>query len=139
MKKTILIALTLLTSSSLMAGNYAPTDGERARWTMSDMMAWRTALEAYAHDHRAYPTAANIDELRKVLEGKYMAVAPVNDAWGRAYRYEYRGSGFRLVSGGADGKFEEGTWSAKGPAASLNDDAVMTSESGWLTRFWSLQ
>ena len=139
MKKTILIALTLLTSSSILAGSYAPTDGERARWTMSDMMSWRTALEAYAKDHRAYPAAANIDELRKALEGKYMMVAPVHDAWGRAYRYERNGEGFRLVSGGADGRFEEATWSAKGPAASLSDDAVMTDESGWLTRFWSLQ
>ncbi|HEX6083302.1 MAG TPA: type II secretion system protein GspG [Thermoanaerobaculia bacterium] len=140
MKKTILLALALLTSSSsVLAGSYAPTDGERARWTMSDMTSWRTALEAYAKDHRAYPAAANIDELRKALEGKYMAVAPVHDAWGRAYRWERTGDGFRLVSSGADGSFDEASWSQKGIAKSLDDDAVMTSESGWLTRFWSLQ
>lgn len=139
MKKTILIALALLTSSSVLAGSYAPTDGERARWTMSDMMSWRTALEAYAKDNRSYPAAANIDELRKALEGKYMAVAPVRDAWGREYRYQRHGDGFRLVSSGADGSFDEATWSQKGIATSLNDDAVMTGDSGWLTRFWSLQ
>lgn len=139
MKKTILIVLALVTSTTVLAGNYAPTDGERARWTMSDMMSWRTALKAYAKDHHAYPAAANIEELRKALEGKYMAVAPVHDAWGRAYRYERHGDGFRLVSSGADGSFDEATWSRKGIATSLNDDAVMTSESGWLTRFWSLQ
>jgi hypothetical protein len=138
-KKTILIVLALVTSTSVLAGNYAPNDGERARWTMSDMMSWRTALEAYARDHRAYPAAANIDELRKALEGKYMAVAPVRDAWGRAYRWQRTGDGFRLVSGGADGSFDEATWSQKGIATSLNDDAVMTDESGWLTRFWSLE
>jgi len=138
--KTILLVLTLFTASSLFAGGgYAPTDGERARWTMSDMTSWRTALEAYAKDHGGYPAATNIDELRKALEGKYMAVAPLHDAWGRAYRYAGSGDGFRLVSGGADGRFEEATWSAKGRTASLDDDAVMTNESGWLTRFWSLQ
>ena len=139
MKKTLFMLLAFLTASSLSAGGYAPTDGERARWTMSDMTSWRTALEAYAKDHRAYPAAANLEELRKALEGKYMAVAPVHDAWGRAYRYEKHGEGFRLVSGGADGKFDEATWSQKGIARSLDDDAVMTDEGGWLTRFWSLQ
>lgn len=140
MKKTIFIALALLISPFLFAGSgYAPTDGERARWTMSDMMAWRTALEAYAHDHGDYPAAANIDELRKVLEQKYMAVAPVRDAWGRPYRYERNGDGFRLVSAGADGQFDDKSWSVKGMAKSLSEDAVMTNESGWLTRFWSLE
>ncbi len=139
MKKTLFMLLAFLTASSLSAGGYAPTDGERARWTMSDMTSWRIALEAYAKDHRAYPAAANIEELRKELQGKYMMVAPVHDAWGRAYRYERDGDGFRLVSGGADGQFDEGSWSKKGPAKSLNDDAVMTHEGGWLTRFWSLE
>ncbi len=140
MNKILLLALTLCTTTSLFAGGgYAPTDGERARWTMSDMTSWRTALEAYAKDHRAYPAAAHIEELRKELQGKYMMVAPVHDAWGRAYRYERDGDGFRLVSGGADGQFDERSWSKKGPAKSLNDDAVMTHEGGWLTRFWSLE
>ena len=139
MKKTILFALALVASSSLFAGGYSPTDGERARWTMSDMTSWRTALEAYAKDHGAYPAAADIAELRKALEGRYMAVAPVRDAWGRDYRWQRHGDGFRLVSSGADGLFDEATWPSKGMVRSLDGDAVMTHESGWLTRFWSLQ
>jgi hypothetical protein len=140
MNKILLFALTLFTATSLLAGGgYAPTDAERARWTMSDMGAWRTALEAYAKDHGSYPAAADVEALREELQGKYMLVAPVHDAWGRAYRYERNGDGFRLVSGGADGKFDEGSWSARGRAASLNDDAVMTNEGGWLSRFWSLE
>ncbi|HVG24705.1 MAG TPA: type II secretion system protein GspG [Thermoanaerobaculia bacterium] len=136
MKKNILLGLTFLT---LFAGTYAPTDGERARWTMSDMMSWRTALEAYAQDHKVYPAAANIQELRNAVEKKYMMVAPVNDAWGRPYRYERVGNGFRLVSSGADGRFDAQSWSAKGRATSLDEDAVMTDDGSWLTRFWSLE
>ncbi len=133
MNRILLAALTLV----LAGGAYLPTDAERARWTMSDMTSWRTALEAWAHDHgNAYPAAANIDELRKEIEGRYMIVAPAKDAWGRAYRYQRNGDGFRLVSAGADGTFDESAWSAPGRAKSLSDDAVMN-ERGF--RAWSLE
>ena len=139
MRTSLVIILTLVSSSLFAGSSYTPTDRDRARWTMSDMTSWRTALEAYAKDHGSYPAAANIDELRNELEKKYMAVAPVVDAWGRPYRYERSGDGFRLVSAGADGRFDAGSWGTKGRAASLNDDAVMTDEGRWLVRFWSLE
>jgi Type II secretion system (T2SS), protein G len=139
MKKIILIALALLGSSTLSAGApYVPTDAERARWTMSDMGSWRMALQAYAQDHKTYPAAKDLGELRKALEGKYMAVAPLHDAWGHPYHFERTGDGFRLVSGGADGKLDAQSWTDKGRAASLADDAVMTNEGPWLARSWSL-
>ncbi|HUR79928.1 MAG TPA: type II secretion system protein GspG [Thermoanaerobaculia bacterium] len=136
MNRILLATLTLVLSGAA----YVPTDAERARWTMSDMMSWRTALEAYAHDHHdAYPAAPNIDGLRKELEGKYMLVAPAKDAWGNPYRYQRNGDGFRLVSAGADGAFDEATWSTPGRARSFGDDAVMTNEARWLFRSWSLE
>jgi hypothetical protein len=135
MYRVLLATLTLV----LAGGAYLPTDAERARWTMSDMTSWRTALEAYAHDHKAYPAAATIDDLRKEIEGRYMIVAPAKDAWGRPYRYQRNGDGFRLVSAGADGTFDESTWSTPGRTESLSDDAVMSNEGRWLFRSWSLE
>ena len=142
MNKTILIALILFITTPgklVAADSYVPTDGERARWTMSDMLSLRTAIEAYAKDNKAYPAAANVEELRKQLEGRYMIVAPVRDAWGNPYRYERNGDGFRLVSGGSDGAFDATTWSSAGRATSLSDDAVMNEQGRWLFRFWSLE
>lgn len=137
--KILILALTLLAPRLVAGGPYAPTDAERARWTMSDMLSWRTALEAYARDHKSYPAAVTIDELRAAIEGKYMLVAPVHDAWGNPYRYERVGDGFRLVSGGADARFDSTTWSKPGRSESLADDAVMSNEGGFLVRSWSLQ
>jgi hypothetical protein len=138
--RSLILILTLLAASAALAGDaYNPTDAERARWTMSDMLSWRTALEAYAKDNKAYPAAATIEDLRAAVEGKYMLVAPVRDAWGNPYRYERAGEGFRFVSGGADGRFDDTTWSTPGRAQSLSDDAVLGHENGWLFRSWSLQ
>jgi hypothetical protein len=140
--KAILIALALfasLTDQLLAADPYAPTDAERARWTMSDMLSWRTALEAYAQDHKTYPVAATLDELRKQVEGRYTMVAPARDAWGNAYRYERNGDGFRLVSAGADGRFDEATWATGGQAGSLAADAVVSDQGRWLFRSWSFE
>ena len=136
MNRVLLATLTLV----LAGGAYLPTDAERARWTMSDMLSLRTALEAYAHDHgNAYPAVTTIDGLRKELEGKYTIVAPARDAWGREYRYQRNGDGFRLVSAGADGTFDESTWSTPGRVKSLADDAVLSNERRWLFRSWSFE
>jgi hypothetical protein len=140
MKKRVLIALTLFLTTPLLAGGaYAPSDAERARWTMSDMATWRTALEAYAKDNGAYPAAASLEELRTAVEGRYMLVAPMHDAWGNAYRYERVGHGYRIVSAGADGAFDTASWATRSMLASLDDDAVATHEGQWLARFWRLQ
>ncbi|HVE72574.1 MAG TPA: type II secretion system protein GspG [Thermoanaerobaculia bacterium] len=142
MIKSILIALILLatlTGPLTAADSCTPTGAERARWTMSDMLSLRTALEAYAQDNKAYPTVTGIDELRKQLEGKYMLVAPVRDAWGTPYRYERNGDGFRLVSAGADAKFDASAWSTAGRLKSLSDDAVMSEQGRWLFRSWSFE
>lgn len=140
MKKTLLVTLTLLLASSAFAGQpYEPNDKDRARWTMSDMMSWRVALAAYHKDHRAYPAAGTLDDVRAAVEKKYIAVAPMVDAWGNPYRYEALPDGYRIVSSGADGKFDSDRDATRGILTSMADDAVATHEGGWLLRFWSLE
>ena len=118
---------------------YSPTDQDRARWTMSDMMSWRTALQAYASDHGVYPDAKNLNELRDAVQPVYIAHAPMVDAWGNAYRYELISPvQFRLVSSGSDGKFEPATWTAAAKGLPFDADAVVTNEGRWMYRAWNL-
>jgi hypothetical protein len=141
MKRTLItiIALIIATGATPLfaADPYVPSDQERARWTMDDMNDLRTALAAYATDHREYPNAKTIEEVSAALEPKYIAHRPMHDAWGHPYRYEVDGKGgYRLVSAGADGVFQPDTWNENGRTKDLNADAVATKESEWLQRSW---
>ena len=141
MKKIVFAAVVLfLTSLAVSAGEpWQPTDLDRARWTMSDMVSWRTALAAYRQDHASYPAARTLEEARAAVEGRYIAHVPMVDAWGNPYRYEALPDGYRLTSGGADGRFDAGEASVPGRLSSFDDDAVATHEGRWLFRFWSLE
>ena len=134
--------MNLMTFCLLIAATtYVPNDAERARWTMQDMQSWRIVMAAYAQDHDGkYPQVKTIEELRAVAEPTYIAHAPMTDAWGNAYRLVPDANGaLRVISAGADGKFEDATWSAGGELKSFDDDAVATPGRGWLFRHWSLK
>ena len=118
---------------------YVPTDAERARWTMHDMMSWKTVFDAYATDHNEYPHVSNVDEARSIAEPVYIKAAPMTDAWGNAYRIEADGKSYRIVSAGADGVFKPETWTTGGTNASFNDDAVVTNQGKWWFRRWEFK
>ena len=141
MKRTLIAALSFFITAAAVAGSaYLPTDAERARWTMSDMQSWRIVLEAYKQDHGAYPKAASLDDLRSMVEPVYIKHAPMTDAWGNAYRYAPSADGTpRIISAGADGKFDEATWTAAGPNDSFDADAVMTPAARWMFRSWAFK
>src|SRR6185295_20266572 len=128
MKKAILFAIVFLTLTAKTArpedGRYIPSDAERARWTLHDMGDWKAVLAAYKLDRGSYPAVRTLEELRAAVEPVYIRKAPMVDAWGRPYRYELTKSGFRVVSAGADGKFDPPTWDVEGRQASLDADAV---------------
>jgi Type II secretion system (T2SS), protein G len=133
------VAAAVVFSVIAMAA-YMPTDIERARWTIADMLTWRTAIEAYATDHGVYPDAKTLEELRDAVQPLYIAHAPMHDAWGNPYRYERDDKiGFRLISAGADGAFDPSTWSTGGRTTSFNDDAVVTPRERWMFRYWDLR
>ena len=135
MKKIALIACALFAVAA-----YEPTDADRARWTIADMLTWRTAIQAYATDHNVYPDVKTLEDLRDAVQPLYIAHAPMVDAWGNPYRYESDEKvGFRLISAGADGKFDPSTWSTGGRTTSFNDDAVVTTKERWMFRYWDLR
>jgi len=130
--------IALLAAIGLMAA-YIPTDAERARWTMQDMMSWKTVFDAYYTDHKEYPHVSSVAEARAIAEPVYIKAAPLNDAWGHPYRIEADGKTFRVVSAGADGVFKPESWTTGGTLESFNDDAVVTNEGRWWFRRWEFK
>ena len=127
----------LVPAAILLLAAYDPTDAERAGWTMGDMNSWRIALSAYKQDNGKFPDAKTLEEARAAIEPKYIGRTPMHDAWGTPYRYEQDGKGgFRLVSAGADGKFQPEGWAEVGRTKDLKADAVATGEGRWLQRSW---
>src|SRR3954452_6836917 len=115
MKKTLFALLVVAIATPLFAANpYAPTDLERARWTMNDMQSWRICFAAYKQDHGAYPEVKSAEAAKALFEPIYVLHLPMTDAWGNGYDVTSEGGSFRVVSAGADGKFERSTWSAAG-------------------------
>ena len=134
------LVLLLLPTASFAGSSYVPTDAERARWTMGDMQTWRICLEAYKIDHGSYPPASSVEELRAMVEPIYVKRAPLTDAWGNPYRYSVdAGGAARIISAGADGKFDEPTWSIEGQSDSYDADAVMSPTARWMFRSWTIK
>jgi len=114
--------------------NAAPTEGERARWTKSDMRSIATALEAYATDHNRYPDAKSIDDVVKAVQPTYIRFTPLRDAWGNEYRVEANAQGYRIVSCGSDGVCDETTWAQPGQELPYAADGVFAN--GKMIRSW---
>lgn len=137
--RRILPILLLLAVPVIAADPYCPTDAERARWTMHDMLSWKTVFDAYKSDHGQYPVVSTVEEARAAGEPVYIKHAPLNDAWGRPYRIESDGKTFRIISAGADGTFKPESWATGGQLDSFDDDAVVTNEGRWWFRRWEFK
>ena len=140
MKKTLLALLVAAIVSPLFAaGPYAPTDAERARWTMFDMASWRTCFDAYKSDHGKYPEVKSAEEAKAAFEPIYIGHLPMTDAWGHPYTVESSANAYMVVSAGADGKFDKQSWSTGGVLQSFDEDAVATNAGRWLFRDWNMK
>lgn len=84
----------------------------RAKKSMADIRSIATAVEAFAIDQGAYPAAGSLDELARLLEGKYIAALPRKDQWGNPYRYRLLGDPpverqeYWIIGAGSDGAVE---------------------------------
>jgi len=141
MKKTLFALLLAATVTPLFAANapYAPTNTERARWTMGDMESWRLCFAAYKQDHGKYPELKSVEDAKAAFEPIYIAQLPMTDAWGRPYAVQANANSYTLVSAGADGKFDKQSWSTGGVLHSFDEDAVATNDGRWLFRHWSMK
>src|SRR3954454_24529447 len=141
MKKILITLILAAIVTPLFAANalYAPTDIERARWTMGDMVSWRICVAAYKQDDGKYPEVKSVEEAKAAFEPVSIAPLPVTDAWGHAYAAESNANSFTVASSGADGKFDKQSWSTGATLNSFDEDAVATNEGRWLFRHWSLK
>jgi hypothetical protein len=77
--------------------------------TMADMRTLAVALEARATDVESYPET-DLSGLKPLLEPTYVQTLPEKDAWGTPFLYIGNGRQYRIVSAGADKRFE---WNAR--------------------------
>jgi hypothetical protein len=79
------------------------------RATMADMRTIATALEARATDTNNYPDAS-FEDLPGLLSPTYIREVPKVDGWGNSFAYVGNGEHYRIISAGADRRFE---WSSR--------------------------
>lgn len=79
------------------------------RQTMADLRSIATAVEAHGVDTEKYPAVA-FDELEAAIAPTYIREVPKADSWGTPFFYISDGKNYRLVSAGADKRFE---WSSR--------------------------
>jgi hypothetical protein len=87
----------------------AKEDAAKTPWrpTMADIRSIAVALEARATDTNDYPDVS-FDGLEALIAPLYIKSVPKVDAWGTPYVYVGNGTNYRIVSAGADQRFEWG-------------------------------
>lgn len=93
------------------ADELAAEEARKHPWriAMTDMRTIASALEARATDENSYPNV-DFDGLSALLSPVYIRTLPETDPWGTRYLYVGNAEHYRIVSAGADRRFE---WSAR--------------------------
>jgi len=92
--------------------------------TMRDLRIIATCLEARATDVNEYPTVLTVEELKPLLEPVYVRKLPLVDGWGTPYAYVSDGRSYRVVSAGADRRFDSASRhleDSEAPARPMDD------------------
>jgi general secretion pathway protein G len=74
----------------------------RQKRTMSDMRTIAVAIEAYAVDFSFYPQAANMDDLKRYIDGPYARHAPSSDGWAGGFNLTCTSFSYTIISYGRD-------------------------------------
>jgi type II secretory pathway pseudopilin PulG len=102
-----IILIVAVVGGLVMEGWPGSKDARRYNRTEMDIRVIATCVEAWSSDHKGeYPNVRSFAELKPLLEPKYIAMLPLNDAWGHPYRYERAGRSFFIGSAGRDGLWE---------------------------------
>ncbi len=122
-KLAVCAAVMLLVSSGVFAESVVT-----GKLTISRLRAIASAVETYAVDTDLYyPQAADMDELAAILSPKYIQNFPRDDEWGKPFAYAVSKDrmGYRLVSGGADGKIASASREVGSPVTKGSDDLIL--------------
>jgi hypothetical protein len=93
------------------------------RRTREDLRSLSAAAEAYFSDHREYPKAKTMEELKAQLSPQYLKTVPMTDAWGTPFMYRSSRGHYRFVSAGPDRKFDP-TSLVLGKRPAKSDDII---------------
>lgn len=99
---------------------------DRQKTTVGMMYQIAAATDAYAADHKEYPSASTIEDLAGLLVPEYIVELPTVDGWGWPFEYHKVDHGFVVRSPGSDGRFEQSdpTAYAGGPVEGFERDIV---------------
>src|SRR2546430_17522104 len=111
--KNVIIALVVFLLAAALHAAPAPNDCAAAAETLKALRSLQITAEAYHIDYKKFPPAASIQELQPLVQPVYIRTMPLRDGWGNAIFYLTFGDGksYVIASPGADGKFDESTWS----------------------------
>jgi type II secretory pathway pseudopilin PulG len=129
----IAIAILGILSAIAIPNFLTAMQRSKQKRTMADMRFIGTALESYAVDNKEYPKATSIEELRPLLEPKYITRLPAKDGWEHEFRYGLLSGGvtdlYTLTSAGKDGLFEHepGERYEAGTTTDFDNDIVYSS------------
>lgn len=112
------------------------------RKAMAEIRLLESHLMAYASDGNSYPDV-DLDALEKLLVPTYTAKVQKLDPWGTPYLYLGKTDQYRIVSAGADRRFDQSSWKfekveeGKSPTARTSDslDADIVLQNGSFTQF----
>jgi hypothetical protein len=135
-------------SSSLSAGDsewmktverelVSPT--EASSISMAHMRTLAIGIESYGVEHNAYPVSDDIEEIWRLLKSTVLTTAPEDtrmDGWGTPLKVHCTSQDYRIVSAGADRRFDEGGWSGPEHFGDPAEDIVFSN--GKFTRTWIL-
>jgi len=134
MKHVIIALVVFLLAATLQA---APAgDCAAAAETIASLRSLQIVADAYKIDYKKYPPAVSIQELQPLAQPVYIRTMPLRDGWGNPIFYLTfaDGKSYVIASPGADGKFDESTWTRE--PKSFSDDAVI--RSGVAPRVWAV-
>ena len=96
------------------------------RKNLADMRALATALEIYRQEHGVLPKGSTAQDLKAILEPKYLKITPVYDSWGNVYIYRSDSqTSYTLISLGKD-RMPDLDPSYKGPIRHFTNDISLS-------------
>src|SRR5438045_5927489 len=84
----IVVAIIGILSAIAIPNLLTAMQRSKQKRSMADLRTIATATEAYATDTNRYPRVTSIEELRALIQPRYIKVMPIVDGWGHTYRYE---------------------------------------------------
>ena len=99
----IVIAIIGIVAAIAIPNLLNAIDKGKQKRTMSDLRAIGSAVEVYAIENAAYPTAASAAAIKALIDPMYINVMPSKDGWSNPFQVDSSPAGYTIYSQGKDG------------------------------------